>query len=98
MLVRNYNDGFGLSWQDVFQTENKADVEVYCKKTNVELEWKEGGRLRTRQVRPSVQKHPSTGEPVWFNHAAFFHVTSLEYSVQEALLAEFGIDGLPYNT
>ena len=45
-----------------------------------------------------MRKHPKTGELVWFNHAAFFHYTTLEDSVSKALLAEFGEDGLPYNT
>ncbi len=98
MLVRNYNDGFGLTWQEVFQTQDRAEVEDYCHKNRIEFEWKDGDRLKTRQVRPAVRMHPHTGEPVWFNHVAFFHVTSLEPEVQETLLADFGEEGLPYNT
>jgi alpha-ketoglutarate-dependent taurine dioxygenase len=98
LYVRNYGDGFGLPWQDVFQTESKEEVEEYCAKNAIELEWKEGDRLRTRQRRPAVRIHPETGVPVWFNHAAFFHVTSLDPGVRDMLLSEFGEEGLPYNT
>ncbi len=98
MLVRNYNDGFGLSWQEVYQTEDRGEVEAYCRANDIAFEWKPGDRLRTRSVRPAVRTHPRTGEPVWFNHAAFFHYTSLESGIRESLLAEFGVDGLPYNT
>jgi alpha-ketoglutarate-dependent taurine dioxygenase len=98
MLVRNYNDGFGLPWQEVFQTEDSAEVERFCAANSIELEWKPGGRLRTRQVRPAVRVHPRTGEKVWFNHAAFYHHTTLEPGMRAALVAEFGEDGLPYNT
>ena len=98
MLVRNYNDGFGLRWQEVFQTEDKQDVDDYCRENDIELEWKDGDRLKTRQIRPAIRKHPHTGESVWFNHAAFFHYTTLESTMREALLGEFGVDGLPYNT
>lgn len=98
MFVRNYNDGFGLPWQEVYQTSDKAEVEAYCKENLIELSWKSGDRLRTRQIRPAVRKHPKTEEPVWFNHAAFFHYTTLEPSMQQALLAEFGEENLPYNT
>jgi alpha-ketoglutarate-dependent taurine dioxygenase len=98
MLVRNYNDGFGLTWQDVFQTNNKSEVEKYCRENLIELEWKNGNRLRTQQIRPAIRKHPKTGEPLWFNHAAFFHYTSLEPTIRSALLSEFKEDGLPYNT
>jgi alpha-ketoglutarate-dependent taurine dioxygenase len=98
MYVRNYNDGFGLTWETVFQTTDKAVVEEYCRENKIEYQWKEGNRLRTRAVRPTVAKHPRTGEPIWFNHAAFFHVTTLEPSIRETLLAEFKEEDLPYNT
>src|SRR3954454_5766239 len=31
MYVRNYGSGLDLSWQDVFQTNNRTDVEVFCR-------------------------------------------------------------------
>ena len=98
LYVRNYGDGFGLPWQDVFQTDNPQEVEDYCRQNAIEWEWKGEGRLRTRQLRPAVRKHPHTGEPVWFNHGAFFHVTSLQDSVREMLQADFAEEDLPYNT
>jgi alpha-ketoglutarate-dependent taurine dioxygenase len=98
LYVRNYNDGFGLSWQTSFQTTDRDEVVAYCRSKQIECEWKEGDRLRTRQVREAVATHPVTGEKVWFNHATFFHVTTLEPEVRRALLAEFAEEDLPYNT
>lgn len=98
MYVRNYNDGIGLPWQEVFQLDDKAEVEAYCRDNGILYEWKEGDRLRTRQIRPAVRRHPETGEAVWFNHAAFFHVSSLEATMRDALLADFAEEDLPYNT
>lgn len=98
MYVRNYNYGFGLPWQEVFQTPEKAVVEEYCRQNTIEFEWKDGDCLRTRQVRPAVRVHPQTGEMVWFNHAAFFHISAREPSVRDALLANFKEEELPYNT
>jgi alpha-ketoglutarate-dependent taurine dioxygenase len=97
MYVRNYGDGFGLTWQNVFQTADRREVEAYCSAAGIECEWKDGKRLRTRQVRPAVVKHPQTGEDVWFNQAALFHYTSLDKAVREALLAEFAEVDLPFN-
>jgi len=97
-LMRNYGDGFGLGWREVFQTDDKAEVEAYCRENRIELEWKPGDRLRTRQTRPAVYAHPKTGEPLWFNHAAFFHVTSLDDAMRRALTAEFQEEDLPYQT
>ena len=98
MLVRNYNDGFGLPWQEVFQTDSREEVEAYCRAHDIQYEWKDDGRLRTRSIRPAIHTHPQTQDPLWFNHAAFFHYTTLEDEVREALLRDFGVDELPYNT
>ncbi len=98
LLVRNYNDGFGLPWQEVYQTEDKAKVEAYCKENNIEIEWGDDDRVRTRSLRKAVHTHPDTGEKVWFNHAAFYHHTSLQPAMREALLAEFSVEELPYTT
>jgi alpha-ketoglutarate-dependent taurine dioxygenase len=100
MYVRNFGDGFGLPWQTVFQTteKEKEKVEEYCRIHDIKVEWKDGDRLRTRQVGPAVVKHPRTGEFVWFNHATFFHVSTLEKNTREALLAGFKEEDLPTNT
>jgi alpha-ketoglutarate-dependent taurine dioxygenase len=98
MYVRNFGDGFGLSWHTVFQTTDKAKVEEHCHKSGIETEWKEGDRLRTRAVRPALARHPKTGEALWFNHATFFHISTLEPDIRAALLEEFDESELPTNT
>ncbi len=98
MYVRNFGDGFGLSWQVAFQTESPAEVEAYCAKNRIEVEWKGGGRLRTRQVRDAIHVHPDTGEQVWFNHCTFFHVSTLPPPVRDTLLAGFADEDLPNQT
>lgn len=98
MLVRNYNNGFGLPWQTVFQTSDRKTVEDYCARAGIEVEWKSEGGLRTRQVRPVVTRHPRSGEPAWFNHATFFHVTTLEPTMRDALLSELREEDLPTNS
>lgn len=89
MVVRNFGDGFGLPWQTVFQTSSKEAVEHYCHDNGIEVEWKSGDRLRTRAIRPAIGRHPSTGELSWFNHATFFHVSTLSPMLREALECEF---------
>lgn len=98
MYVRNFDGRVGLSWQSVFQTEDRASVEKYCQEAGISCEWLGGGRLRTRQVRPAVATHPETGDAVWFNHATFFHVTTLPAQVREALLRDYAYEDLPNNT
>jgi len=98
MYVRNFGDGFGLSWQTVFQTDDRAEVEAYCARNRIEVEWKEGDRLRTRQVRPAVAAHPLSGEEVWFNHLTFFHVSTLDPVIRDVMLESFAEEDLPNNT
>jgi alpha-ketoglutarate-dependent taurine dioxygenase len=98
MYIRNFGDGFGLDWPTVFQTTDRAQVEAHCAKSDIQVEWKEDNRLRTRAIRPVLAKHPKTGEAVWFNHATFFHISTLEPDIREGLLAEFDAEDLPANT
>ncbi|MEW2127407.1 TauD/TfdA family dioxygenase [Streptomyces sp. NPDC058369] len=98
MYVRNYNEGFGLPWQTSFQTDDPAVVDAYCREAGMQAEWKGGGRLCTRVVGEAIRRHPVTGERVWFNHATFFHVSTLEPVLRDALLADFAEDDLPTNS
>nr|QEO74428.1 Dioxygenase TauD/TfdA [uncultured bacterium] len=98
MLIRNFGDGFGPSWQSSYRVQDRQQLEEYLRSADVPFEWKDGDRVRTRQVRPAIARHPKTGETVWFNHVAFWHVSSLEPKLRQELLSEFGEKGLPYNT
>lgn len=97
MLVRNYGNGFGLPWQEAFASERESDVASYCEAADIDCEWLPGGRLRTRQVRPALARHPETGERLWFNHVRFWHPASLASETREMLTEELGEDGLPYD-
>ena len=104
MYVRNFGSGFGLPWETAFQTHDKAKVEAYCRAHDVLCEWypAPGGDgeecVRTRVIGPAFLRHPATGEAVWFNHATFFHVTTLPDPIRRGLLAEFEEDCLPNHT
>jgi alpha-ketoglutarate-dependent taurine dioxygenase len=97
MYVRNYS-ALDLSWQVVFQTDDKSQVESYCEANDLSYEWLENGDLRTRQVNPATAVHPRTGENIWFNQAHLFHVSSLGKDVAETLLASLGEENLPRNS
>jgi len=97
LYVRNYGTGPDLSWQEVFQTSNKAMVEEYCRKSRMEFEWVGEDQLRTRQRARVVETHPRTGELVWFNQAHLFHVSRLAPDVRDWLLAAYGEQNLPRN-
>lgn len=98
MLVRNFGEHMSLPWQTSFRITDRGELEDYCRRSHIECEWKGKDGLRTRQARPAVRRHPRSGEWVWFNHVAFWHVSSLEPAVREMFLAEFSEEELPYNT
>lgn len=98
MYVRNFTEGIGLSWQTVFRTTDKAVVDEYCRQAGIEAEWRSGNHLRTRQIREAVARHPVTGEMLWFNHAAFFHVSTLDRGIRKQLASIFKAEDYPNNT
>jgi alpha-ketoglutarate-dependent taurine dioxygenase len=99
MYVRNFGNGLDLPWEQVFGTDDHAEVERYCRANHIDCEWLDDGEaLRTRQVCQSELHHPATGEKVWFNQAHLFHVSNLPVDVREALLDAVGEDRLPRNT
>ena len=95
--VRNYGEGLDLHWENVFQTRDQSEIEHYCRSAGIEVEWKDGGNLRTSQVCQAVATHPKTGEKVWFNQAHLFHVSGLKPEVRESLFAIFKESDLPRN-
>ncbi|WP_281560966.1 TauD/TfdA family dioxygenase [Thalassomonas sp. RHCl1] len=97
MYVRNFSD-IDLPWQEVFNTQDRQEVEAYCHEHDIEFQWLDNGDLRTRQILPAICKHPVTGEELWFNQAHLFHVSTLEPAIQKELLSSRGKEGLPRNT
>ncbi len=98
MLVRNFGTGYGVSWETAFQTKDRDEITRYCQERGIECEWRSKEQLRIRQRRPAIARHPVTGELVWFNHATFFHISTLDVEMRNTLLAEFAEEDLPYNT
>jgi len=96
--VRNFGEGFGITWQTAFQTAEREEMEEFCRRNGVQVEWKEHGRLRTRSVRPVAVRHPRTGEEVWFNAAVSSHISTVEPATRAALLAEYSEEDLPKNS
>ena len=98
LLTRNYNDDIGSSIADSFGTDDRCYVEAYCRANAIEFGWRPGGRLRTRQRRAAVVRHPDCWLRCWFNQVAFLNEWSLDREAREFLLDTYGRDGLPFNT
>lgn len=95
LYVRNIVDGIGLSWREVYQTDDKQDVEQYCKTHNIDFEWISDQHLRQTWKRDAIRKHPVSGEEVWFNHGFFYNSHTIDDHMREAFK---DISNLPFNT
>lgn len=86
--LQNLHGGYGLgkSWQDTYESADRALVEQALREAGAEFHWTPDDELRVRQARPATRRHPVTGEEVWFNQAEQWHVSSLPADEAEALL------------
>jgi alpha-ketoglutarate-dependent taurine dioxygenase len=99
--TRNFGGAMQMSWQHAFNSADAQSVEAYCRRSDISFEWlgeRGGKKLRTSQVRPVVGRHPDSGEMTWFNHAAFFHRSSLPPDLRELLEKVCGAKGMPHAT
>ncbi|WP_144139986.1 TauD/TfdA family dioxygenase [Paraburkholderia sp. BCC1884] len=101
LYVRNFGQGLDLPWETAFGSDDPRVVEQICRTRGIECEWRDsedGERLlRTRERCQAVSRHPRTGEPVWFNQAHLFHLSSLDEDMQEALIDTVGLESVPRN-
>jgi Non-ribosomal peptide synthetase modules and related proteins len=97
MYVRNFTDRLDVSWQNFFQTDDRSQVEDYCRRAAIDFEWKENNGLRIRQLSPAVVAHPQTGEMVFFNQIQLHHVSCLPVSVQDSLRSMLDEEDFPRN-
>jgi alpha-ketoglutarate-dependent taurine dioxygenase len=78
--------GRGKSWQAHFETDDRAKVEAYLRRNQVEFEWNADQSLTTRQKRPALVPHRGDGRAVWFNQANLWHLSNFPERVQKNLL------------
>lgn len=87
--------GLGKSWQDTFETTDRAAVDEFLTGTKATWQWLADGGLRVVQVRPSTVRHPVTGAEVWFNQADQWHPASLGDQMQRTLAEVLPEEELP---
>ena len=95
MYRRLLQPGIGLSWQQVFQTECKEEMESNCRERGITYTWLEENKVVIQWKKDAIITHPETLEEVWFNHGYFFN----EYTLSdEVRLAFDSSEELPFNT
>jgi alpha-ketoglutarate-dependent taurine dioxygenase len=96
MYVRNFGE-IDLPWQEVFKTDDRGEVELFCEQNEIEYEWRDKHRLHTRQRVAAIRAHPITQERLWFNQAHLFHISGLSADARSTLAQVYGKGDLPRN-
>src|SRR6185437_6468711 len=60
LYERNLVRGFGLSWQEVYQTNDTCAVERNCAERGIRYNWVGPDHLRISWHRPAIRIHPVT--------------------------------------
>ncbi|MEO1014008.1 MAG: TauD/TfdA family dioxygenase [Pseudomonadota bacterium] len=95
LYVRNFRPGIDIRWQDAFGTDDPAAVEEIGAAHGLEVEFQDGGVLRTYQQAQGAVEGPLGS--VWFNQAHLFHPFQLDPNARRQLLDAFGEEGIPRN-
>lgn len=94
--VQNLHDGFGFgkSWRETFETDDRAAVEEFLTRSDAAWEWGPDG-IRVTQHRRATTTHPVTGATVWFNQADQWHPAGLGDKAASDLYAILETDQFP---
>jgi alpha-ketoglutarate-dependent taurine dioxygenase len=74
--------GIGKSWQETFETSDRAAVEAYLHSAGMTFEWTDLG-LRTAATHPTIRVHAINGDKCWRNQADQWHreITSVKVEI-----------------
>lgn len=98
MYVRNFSDEMDINWEVFFDTSIKREVEQYCEKKNIKLQWGEGNKLRIFQISQAILNDRDGNDKNWFDQAHLFHYSNLNEEISQYLIETYGLENLPRNT
>lgn len=84
------------AWSKAFETEDREQVEAYCREMDIGYEWQRSGGLRIQERRPATRAHPVTGERVWFNQVHLFHASNTPLASALSARIEAGLPMAAY--
>ena len=92
MYVNNLHsgDGFGKSWQQTYQSDDRREVEGRIGEKGFEFAWTSPTNLQVRMRAPSLRVHPVTGDIYWGNQVANWHPSLLPPTTFKALTRLYG--------
>lgn len=98
MYVRNFSDEMDINWEVFFDTSVNSEVEEYCKKKNIKLQWREDNKLKIFQISQAILNDKNDNDKNWFNQTHLFHYSNLNEEISQYLIENYGLESLPRNT
>ncbi|KGW21299.1 taurine catabolism dioxygenase TauD, TfdA family protein [Burkholderia pseudomallei MSHR2451] len=94
--VRNFPAvRLGKSWQDTYQTNDRAEVERIAAEQGSTCAWLPQG-LRVTTPCDAIVTHPRTGDALWFNQAELWHPSALAPRLRSTFEQLVGKGNLPH--
>lgn len=92
LYLTNLSDGrgFGRSWQQTYESEDRDTVEARLREQRAEWTWNPDGGLSVRLRAPALLRHSVTGEEIWTNQAVNWHAAHLGEAHVRKLRSVFG--------
>ena len=78
--------GFGKSWQQVFETNSKSEIEEILYNRNISFQWRRDEGLQVYEIVQPVFSHYTTKELMFISQAHQWHCSNLEPEVRASLL------------
>ncbi|XP_077977514.1 dapdiamide synthesis protein DdaC-like [Glandiceps talaboti] len=84
--IGDRSDNKYVSWQHTFHTNDRKEVERFCREQGYEVTWNDDNSITLYVTLPATINHPTTGEELWFNQITSSH--SSYYKVHPAFMNE----------
>jgi hypothetical protein len=89
--VSNFHSGrgFGKSWMQAYESDDREEVESRLRSHNAAFEWTNDG-LRVETCTPAFRPHSQTGEAIWVNQVVNWHPAHLGPDAYKRLINVYG--------
>lgn len=76
------------SWQNIFKTPDRVDVEKKCRENGLSYLWHSNGSVEVWNSAPACISHTDTRDRLWFNQVHLFKSTSDNFIERKSLLSK----------
>jgi hypothetical protein len=98
LYLRQLGPPLGMPWRYVFQCDSREEMDRLCDEKGYQITWRSDESASIVRIGDAAIVHPQTGERVWFNHALFFHESSLDPQIRAGLRTLYGESYLTHQT